>query len=187
MRRSFLLIAPALAAVFLAAGCGGSDHDGPMMAGPSGMGPTVASASFMSVSPAGGAVGVATSTAITLRFGTGMAPGMEQYLDLHVGDLGGPTVPMHCAWSADGTLLTCTPDAPLQSHTTYWIHLGGGLMTQAGQLLDYDQYGAMMGGQWIQGGMMGSGFHAGSPWGMMGGSWQNPNGAYGMAFGFTTA
>jgi len=187
MRRWFLLIVPALATGLLASGCGGGDHGGTMMAGPSSMAPTAGSALFMSVSPAGGAVGVATSGTITFRFGAGMAAGMEQYVDLHVGDLGGPTVPMHCGWSGDRTVLTCTPEAPLQSRTTYWVHMGGGMTTQAGLLLDFNQYGPMMGGQWIEGGMMGAGFHAGSPWGMMGGPWQHPNGAYGMAFSFTTA
>ena len=59
-------------------------------------------------------------------------------------------------------------------------------MTQAGQQLDYAQYGPMMGGQWIMGGMMGSS-HGGDPWGMMGPGWHNANGSYGMAFTFTTA
>ena len=37
-----------------------------------------------------------------------------------------------------------------------------------------------------KGGMMGTG-HAGTAWGMMGGGWRHSNGAYGMAFTFTTA
>ena len=32
-----------------------------------------------------------------------------------------------------------------------------------------------------------SGSHGGMAWGMMGGGWQHCNGAYGMAFTFTTA
>jgi hypothetical protein len=63
-------------------------------------------------------------------------------------------------------------------------HLGGGMMTQAGQPVDYGQ--PMMAGQWITGGMMG-GSHAGGSWGMMGPNWHNANGSYGMAFSFTTA
>jgi len=160
---------------------------GDMMDGPSGVAMPAGSAAFLSVSPAGGATGVSTSTTITLRFGAAMAVGMEDFMDLHVGDLSGGTIPMSCAWSGDRTVLNCTPTVPLQSHTTYWIHLGGGWMTQAGQPVDYSQYGPMMGGQWIQGTMMGSGFHAGAPWGMMTGYWRNTNGAYGLAFSFTTA
>jgi hypothetical protein len=69
---------------------------------------------------------------------------------------------------------------------TYVFHLGGGMMTQAGQPLDYTRYGPMMGGQWIMGGMMGNS-HAGGSWGMMGPAWRNANGSYGMVFGFTTS
>lgn len=183
MRRVFAIGGWTLASV-VAFGCGGG-HD-EMMMGPSGPGEGLGSSAFLSVTPAGGANGVPVSTSIVMRFGTAMGFGMEQYVDLHQGDLAGPIAPMTCAWSADHTALTCAPSTPLEPHTTYWIHLGGGLMTQAGQPIDYDQYAPMMGGEWIQGGMMG-GSHAGSPWGMMGNGWHNANGAYGMAFPFTTA
>jgi len=171
-------------ASIVAFGCGGG-HD-EMMMGPSDMAAGFGSAVFVSVSPAGGQASVSVSTSIVMRFGVAMGSGMEAYVDLHRDDLGGPVVLMSCAWSADRTTLTCAPSTPLAPQTRYWIHLGGGLMTQAGQAIDYDRYGSMMGGQWIQGGMM-NGSHAGGPWGMMGGAWHNPNGAYGMAFPFTTA
>lgn len=131
-------------------------------------------------------MGVAGSSSMVFRFGAAMGSGMEQYVDLHMSDLAGPAMPMNCGWSADRTTLTCTPQGPLSPRTTYVIHLGGGMMTQAGQALDYAQYGPMMGGQWILGGMMG-GSHAGGSWGMMGPNWRNANGSYGMAFSFTTA
>ena len=67
-----------------------------------------------------------------LRFGGAMAVGMEEFVDLHQGDLSGPVVPMSCRWSADATVLTCTPASPLAAHTTYAIHMGGGLMSRAG-------------------------------------------------------
>jgi Bacterial Ig-like domain len=184
MRRTFVLASLMLASV-VAFGCGGGGHD-EMMTGPSGTGAGMGLAAFLSMSPSGGQAGVSVSTPIVMRFGSAMASGMEQYVDLHDGDLAGPVVPMSCAWSGDRTSLTCTPSEPLRSRTTYWIHLGGGLMTQAGQPIDYDAYGPGMGGQWIQGGMMG-GSHAGTAWGMMGGPWHGANGAYGMAFPFTTA
>lgn len=176
------LVALALVAVGINAGCG---NDGGMMTGPSAMGPR-GGAVFMSVSPQGGATGVATTAAITIRFGAAMGAGMEQFVDLHVGDLTGPIVPMTCGWSSDRTALTCTPLGALQPRTTYALHLGGGMMSQAGQPLDYGQYGGMMGGQWIAGGMMGAS-HGGRPWGMMGSGWSNSNGGYGMVFSFTTA
>jgi hypothetical protein len=120
-----------------------------------------------------------------LRFSGAMASGMEQYVDLHLGDLSGATVPMNCGWSSDRQVLTCTPLSPLMTGTTYSVHLGGGMMSAGGSPLDYSP-GQSMGGQWILGGMM-TGTHAGMGWGMMGGRWQNPNGSYGMVFTFTTA
>lgn len=184
MKRTSVAISLALGLAFLVVGCGGGNN-GTMM-GPSPVGTGMAGGSFMSINPQGGAMGFSPSAPIMLRFSAAMGAGMEQYVDLHMGDLAGPTVPMSCGWSADRTTLTCTPQGPLAPHTTYVVHLGGGMMTQAGQPLDYTQYGPMMGGQWITGGMMSSS-HGGSPWGMMGSGWHNANGSYGMAFTFTTA
>ncbi len=93
---------------------------------------------------------------------------------------------MGCAWSPDRTTLTCRPSSPLAHHTTYDIHLGGGMMSAAGGAVDYTTYGPGMGGQWIMGGMM-SRTHGGMAWGMMGSGWRNANGSYGMVFTFTTA
>ena len=73
---------------FLAA-CGGSDR----MTGPgSGMttGPATMGAAFMSVSPQGGMTGVSPTAPLSFRFSGPMAPGMEQYFDLHRGGLDGP-------------------------------------------------------------------------------------------------
>lgn len=145
-----------------------------------------AGAAFISVSPAGGATGMAVGSPITLRFSGAMGAGMEQYVDLHLGDLSGAEVAMSFAWSADRTLLTCTPASALASRTTYAIHLGGGMMSAGGIAVDYTTYGPGMGGQWIMGGMM-TGTHGGMGWGMMGSGWRNANGSYGMVFTFTTA
>ncbi|HET7295290.1 MAG TPA: Ig-like domain-containing protein [Vicinamibacteria bacterium] len=176
--------APAVLSVVLfssLAACGGDD-----MTGPSGMSASRTPALLMSVTPQGGASGVPVSSPMVLRFGAAMGAGMEQYVDLHVGDLGGPTVPLSCGWSGDRTTLTCTPQAPLSHLTTYVLHVGGGMTTQTGQPLDFAQHGPMMGGQWVMGGMMGAS-HGGHPWGTMGPGWRNANGSYGMAFTFTTA
>jgi hypothetical protein len=166
-------------AVF-AAGCGGM---GNMMAGPSGVPgrPTM----LLSVTPAGGTTGVPTDSTFVLRFSGPMASGMESFVDLHQGGLDGPLVAMHCDLSGDRTTLTCAPGAILASKIAYALHVGGGMRDAAGRFVDMDQDGRAMGGQWIMGGMMGPS-HAGSPWGMMGGDWQGPNGSYGMAFPFTT-
>jgi len=179
----FLFLAAAAAA---AAACGGR-NDGPMMmTGPTGAAPQSYGFAFMSITPAGGATGVPTSTSITMRFGGGMAVAMEQYVDLHVGSLAGPTVAMSCGWSADRTTLTCTPVTALEPHTTYILHVGGGVTTPSGAWVDFGAYGPAMGGQWIMGGMMGPS-HAGHAWGTMGAGWHGGNGNYGMAFPFTTA
>jgi len=169
----------------LASGCGSRGHDmaGPM--GASGVDHFSTAATFMSVSPPGDAVGVATSTAIVLRFGAGMGPGMEQFTDLHRGGLDGPTVPMSCTWSGDRTALTCTPDERLERLTRYWIHLGGGMLTSAGDHVDFGPHGPTYGGQWVFGPMMG-GSHAGHAWGSMAAGWRGDDGRYGMAFSFTT-
>jgi Bacterial Ig-like domain len=174
-----------VSAAMLEGACGGGSSMGPMGGGPVEATPGTGSA-FMSVSPAAGATSVATGSPVMFRFSAAMAEGMEQYVDLHKGDLSGPVVPMACAWSAGQTVLTCTPAAPLAPHTTYAIHLGGGMMSAGGMPIDYTTYGLGIGGQWIMGGMM-SGTHGGMGWGMMGSGWRNANGSYGMVFTFTTA
>jgi hypothetical protein len=148
-------------------------------------GGTSVGAALMSVSPAGGATGMAVGSPITFRFSGAMGGGMEQYFDLHMGDLSGAEVAMTCAWSADRALLTCTPGSPLTARTTYAIHLGGGMLSSGGVNVDYTA-GLGMGGQWIMGGMM-TGTHGGMGWGMMGSGWRNANGSYGMVFTFTMA
>jgi len=176
-----------LLAAALAGACGGGGENmmGPDMSPGTGPG-SAAGVAFMSVSPVAGATAIPAGTAITFRFSGAMGVGMEQYVDLHVGDLSGPEVAMGCAWSAGRTLLTCTPASPLASHTNYAIHLGGGMMSGAGTAVDYTTYGPADGGQWIMGGMM-TGSHGGMGWGMMGSGWRNANGSYGMMFTFTTA
>lgn len=183
MKRMSAAAVLAFGLAFLVVGCG-SGNDAPMM-GPSGTGSS-AGASLMSVAPQGGATGVAGSTSMVFRFSAAMGSGMEQYVDLHMGNPAGPTMPMNCLWSGDRTTLTCTPQGPLSPRTTYVMHLGGGMVTHAGQPVDCGQYGPAMGGQWVTGGVMGSS-HAGGSWMMMGPNWYNANGSYGMVFTFTTA
>lgn len=173
-----------LAAGVLAACGGGPDHmTNASPSGPGMMGTT--GAAFLAVVPQGGMTGISTTTPLSFRFGGSMAPGMEQYFDLHMGGIDGPVVPMSCGWSADRTTLTCHPEAPLQPRTSYTIHMGGGITDANGRHVGYDVYGPMMGGQWIGGGTM-TGTHGGMGWGMMGTSWRHANGSYGMVFSFTT-
>jgi hypothetical protein len=183
MKRTTAALALISGLAFLATGCGSGADTSMMSPSPTG---SQTGGTLMSVTPQGGATGVAGSTSMVLRFSGAMGSGMEQYVDMHMGDLSGATMPMNCVWSGDRTTLTCTPQGSLSPHTTYVMHLGGGMTTQTGQAVDCTQYGPSMGGQWIQGGMMGSS-HAGSAWTMMGSNWHNANGSYGMAFTFTTA
>jgi len=167
---------------FLAAVVAGACGGGTNTMGPD---PVAGVVALMAVSPAAGATGVSVGSPITFRFSGAMGTGMEQYMDLHMGDLSGTAMPMTCAWSADRTLVTCTPASPLASGRMYAIHLGGGMTSASGATVDCTT-GLSMGGQWIMGGMM-TGTHGGMGWGMMSNGWRNANGSYGMVFSFTTA
>ena len=142
------------------------------------------SATLAAVSPAPAATGVSPATAITITFGQPMMAGMEQYMDLHQGSVAGPTVPMSCSWSPDQTILTCTPTNPLAAGTEYSIHVGAGMTDAQGNMMDMHDW-TTMGGQWVNGGMMG-GAHAGQPMGMMGPGWKDGT-HYGVLFSFTTS
>lgn len=152
----------------LAAGCG------------SGMMDAGLETQLLSVSPRGGAVGVATVPDIELTFSQPMTPGTERYLALHRGGLTDPTMPMNCNWSDGQTTLVCRPTQPLAPSSAYTIHMGGGMMDADGQSVAMGRYGTGMGGNWATGAMMGG------QQGMMGTGWQNANDSYGMWFDFTT-
>jgi hypothetical protein len=144
-----------------------------------------ATAEFLSVSPTGDASSVSISSGITVRFSTRMGGGMEQFIDVHEGDAGGPVVPMACSWSGDRTTITCQPTQPLRHQTRYATHMGGGMMDADDHPVNMTP-GLQGGGQWLMPNMMG-GSHAGMPMGMMGTGWKGSNGSYGMCFFFTTA
>jgi hypothetical protein len=149
---------------------------------------------IVSMTPQGGASNVDPTGPFLFGFNGAMMPGMEQYIDLHRGDVSGPIHPMTCSWTADYTALTCTPVTPLESRTRYTLHLGGGMMGANGEPVHMDP-GPWMGG-WAQagtpmgpgmmGGPMNGPTHAGAPWTMMDAGWRHANGTYGMAFPFET-
>lgn len=170
MSRSFLF-GLATAGTILGAAC--SDSSGPS-----------ATATLDAVSPAPDATGVPAGTTVSLTFGQPMMAGMEQYMDLHQGDVTGPVMPMTCAWSAGNTVLTCTPNAPLAGGTQYTIHVGAGMTDAGGHRMGMGEW-QDMGGEWATGGMMG-GMHNGQPIDMMGSGWTH-DGHYGMLFSFTTS
>lgn len=135
---------------------------------------------LLSVSPQGGATGVAATSDVVLGFNRPMMIGMEQYVVLHQGGVTGPALPMPCNWSDGQRTLTCRPSQPLTPASLYTIHLGGGMTDADGQRLGMGQFGMGMGGRWATRGMMGGRLD------MMGSGWTHGNGSYGMAFEFTT-
>jgi Big-like domain-containing protein len=179
MRMREMLAGSLLSALAMTGACG---SDGTAPSAPT---PTPTTTELVSVTPPGGAMGVPTGAAMVMTFSHSMAAGMEQYLDLHQGDAGGPLVPIACTWSADRTTVTCVPGQPLQAHAPYTFHAGGGMMDSDDHLIDMGQHQAQTGGQWLMSGMMG-GMHAGAPMSGMGPGWKAANGSYGMVFTFTT-
>ncbi len=172
---SNLARAMSLVTVLVAAGCGGN------ATGPNG--PESASA-LLAVAPAGDATNVNRMGPMTMTFDGAMGTGMEQYVDLHHGDLSGPLHPMTCTWSADRSVLTCVPTSPMDPDDMYTLHMGGGMRGAQGGAVNMGR-GSTMGGHTIQGNMM-NGSHAGQPMSMMGSGWRGADGSYGMMFQFHT-
>jgi hypothetical protein len=171
----------ALGAAALLAACSGSST------GPTS--PPSATTSVVGVSPAGGATNVSVGSVVTLNFDHAMMSGMEQYVALHRDSLLGPLVPGTMTWSDDRMHLTFTPGAPLAPHTTYVLHVGGGMIDSTGTPIDYGRC-AEFGGHGVTGGMMGDRDHMGGghrDGDEMGPGWQGHDGGYGMEFAFTTA
>jgi Big-like domain-containing protein len=139
---------------------------------------------LLSVSPANNATNVSPNASMVVTFSGPMMAGMEQYVDLHPGNLGAATMPMTCNWSANTTVLTCTPNSPLAGSTTYLLHCGGGMQDANGH-----QVGMMTGpmaGTMVTSGMMPGGMHGGQQMGMMGAGWKGMNNTFGMMFTFST-
>jgi hypothetical protein len=134
---------------------------------------------------------------VVIQFSHPMMQGMEEYADVHEGEVEGPLVPGAWRRRADLAALTFTPDASLKSQIRYAIHIGGGMQDQEGHHINFEEHGFGMGGQWMtqqmhQGGQHGYGMGQGGMGGGMGGTgmgagWTYPtNGSSGMVFSFTT-
>jgi hypothetical protein len=155
----------------------------------------VEESALLSVIPQGGATGVDPSGPLVIEFTQSMQQGMEEYADVHEGDVEGPLVEGSWGWNAEFTKLTFTPAGLLKSQTQYVVHIGGGMVDEDGNPINYGQHGLGMGGQWMtqqmhQGGQHGYGGGMGGMGGGtgMGAGWTHPtNGSYGMLFIFTTA
>ena len=179
--RRFRGLAMAWVAVF-SGGCAASPT------APSGSG--AAAAALESVSPAGGAAGVSTASAIVVRFDEAMAPAMQGYVTLHQGGVTDSLVPCSKAWSPDSLTLTMTPMAMLHDSSQYTIHVGGGMRDAMGDSVSLAMHGTGLGGQWATGTMMNGGGMMGGGGPMagqeMGMGWAGGNGTYGMVFTFKT-
>lgn len=168
------IVLVALTAGGLAAGCSGSST------GPE----STTAPALLSVVPQGGATNVSRANPLVVHFSGGMAQGMEQYVDLHRGDMAGPLHSMTCTWSADRQTVSCVPGTPMDPQTQYALHLGGGMKGGNGAMATMGQ-ATQMGGQSVTTGM-GNGMHAGQSMSMMGSGWMGSNGSYGMMFSFRT-
>ncbi len=122
---------------------------------------------------------------VHVSFDHPMGSGMEQYADLHEGDVRGPQVPGMWTWSEGHMEMTFTPANPLMHATEYTIHLGGGMQDEHGQAINFERHGLGMGGTWASEEMMGPGQMMGQP--HAGDGWRHQNGSYGMVFTFTTS
>jgi hypothetical protein len=164
----------ALAAGVLLLGC--SSGDAGLAAGPA------AAPSVVDISPAGGAADVAPTAVVVVSFDHPMLPAMPPTADLHQGDVTGPIVAGHWAWSDGGMHLSFVHDSAFAPGTRYTLHLGGGMRDSTGNVIDLDWACQHLDGQWAQGGM--GGMMDGSD--EMGPQWQDRHGTYGGVFTFTT-
>jgi hypothetical protein len=179
----------AISTLALLAALGACSDSSDSSLGPDGTTGAAPATRLVAVSPPGQATGVDRGGPLMLQFDGAMMPGMEQYVDLHRGDVSSLTHPIACAWSADRTQLICTPAPPLDPGTSYTFHVGGGMRSSNGAsiLMDPTEHA----GSWIHGGsgMMGGGMshgddHAGQSWEMMGPGWRAGNGTYGIVCPF---
>lgn len=144
----------------------------------------------LSVLPAAATAGVDPTKPIVITFNMSMMSGMEMLVVVHEGSVTGPQVAGSPSWSADRRVLTVTPATALKAKTTYVVHFSPSLQGTNGKMIDLAQC-TKIGGQYVSGGMMGSGGTGmmGGSWGpgMMGAGWQASDGTFGMLFTFTTA
>jgi hypothetical protein len=141
---------------------------------------------LLSITPSGGATEVDPNTSITIEFSHAMHG--ETFVAVHEADMMGPFGPLvdgMMSWDQDELHLMFTPHAPLMPQTEYSIHIGGGMMDASGQVVDLEQHGLQMGGQWVMQDVM-QDCMMGVCGTMMGPGWEHDNGSFGMSFTFTT-
>ena len=161
------------------------------MAGTTEPGSTADSPVVLSLTPANAATDVNPSGPVTISFDRPMMAGMEALVLVHEGSVTGLIVTGTASWSADRTVLTFAPTAPLKARTAYVVHLSPAMRGTNGQRLDLAAC-ARLGGRSVTAGMMGTTATGGmmnGAWGpgMMGDGWRATDGTFGMVFTFTTA
>ena len=141
---------------------------------------------LLSVTPSGGGTQVDRSTQIVIEFSHPMQ--MDMFVALHESDMSGmfgPLVDGNWTWSQDRAHLMFASAASLDPQTEYTIHIGGGMRDADGNLVNIEQHGHDLGGQWIMQNMM-QGCMMNVCGTMMGPGWQHANGSFGMSFTFMT-
>ena len=143
---------------------------------------------ILHLAPANAATAVDPSRPIVITFSHPLMQGMEAYVVLHEASVSGPLVPGIVSWSADRTVLTFTPAAPLKARTTYVLHLAPALRGRNGERLNRTAC-ERLGGRTVTPGMLGSGPRGGMMNGYWepGAGWRAADGTLGMIFTFTTA
>lgn len=145
-----------------------------------------ASLVVLSLAPPNAANGVDPSRPIVITFSHAMMQGMDALVVLHEGTVTAPLIAGVASWSADRTVLTFTPAAPLKARTTYVLHLAPTLRAWNGERLNRAAC-ERLGAQTVTPGMMGPrGGMMNGQWGL-GNGWRAADGTFGMIFTFTTA
>lgn len=80
-----------------------------------------------------------------------MMPDMELLALLHEGSVTGPAAVGTATWSADRTLLTCTPSKFLKSNMACALHLSPNLRASSGQTINFASCAQFVGGQAVPG------------------------------------
>ena len=147
---------------------------------------------LLSVQPAVGAQNVTTQTQVTVTFDGPVSADALALMALQEGACPAPVVAGQWQLADDGLSATFTPAMDLRPAMMYSLHVGGRLTDAMGRVVDIEQHGPGLGGEWVTmemaGGMTGMGMGmGGTAVNHTGFGWMHSEGRYGLAFSFTTA
>jgi hypothetical protein len=180
MRRLLVLALSASASLAILA-CNDDNNDSGT--GQPGQGSQPAS-EVLNISPTPGTMTATVGTPIIITFDGTMDTTAAHYVDLHLGTIDGPVVPMDCTWRNAVSTLACAVSTaqPLLPDSLYTLHMGAGLMASNGSVIGTMGM-ADMGGTDVM--MTGSMMHGGQPASALGDGWRgtgNRAGSIGFAF-----